>query len=173
MQVSSGQKATYAVMRSSRGDIIDVNPSAQSQEIAALAGHKASKAIVSARQTDKKIAHSLALLMGSSSSRAIANLVDLGFGGIYVLSDSGQEASSLVTHIVASDNTQNVIETGKGTYLRFIVEDIAAQGINQTSEKYYSHTVSRYIWLVLLALILIIYCVVAFPRRSRYSLEQA
>lgn len=173
VQVSSGQKATYAVMRSSRGDIIDVNPSAQSQEIAALAGHKASKAIVSARQTDKKIAHSLALLMGSSSSRAIANLVDLGFGGIYVLSDSGQEASSLVTHIVASDNTQNVVETGKGTYLRFIVEDIAAQGINQTSEKYYSHTVSRYIWLVLLALILIIYCVVAFPRRSRYSLEQA
>lgn len=173
IDASVAQDLTYHSMATSRGDILDINPSIQAQSVSYRLGQKVSPSVQAAEDTGRKISSALSLLIAGASSSAVDQLSSLGFGGIYVVHTAEDGSAQLISHLIASNGTESVVSTAQGTYIRFSVDDTNTHGISLSRETMYSRSPWRYAWIAVMAVTLIIYCIVAFPRRNRYSQEQA
>ena len=173
VDASVAQDLTYHSMATSRGDILDINPSIQAQSVSYRLGQKVSPSVQAAEDTGRKISSALSLLIAGASSSAVDQLSSLGFGGIYIVHTAEDGSAQLISHLIASNGTESVVSTAQGTYIRFSVDDTNTHGISLSQETRYSRSPWRYAWIAVMAVTLIIYCIVAFPRRNRYSQEQA
>ncbi|MFR1606096.1 MAG: hypothetical protein ACLSUZ_07625, partial [Bifidobacterium pseudocatenulatum] len=125
VRADSAGSISYNVMRTRRGDLIDSSP-AQRVEVAFGRSDDANKAI----------AKDCAQLLSNADSDAVADLSELGFGGIYVVRSGEDKAQKEITdqlssNISASDGTQNVVSTDAGTYYRLTIQDTAKQHIDR------------------------------------------
>lgn len=158
----------YGSMRTSRGDLIDVSPAARAQ---AVGGGQDPAA--------ERLSSSSASLMASADSAAIQAISQLGYGGIYVPSDSSESAGGaatpnedLVSNITASDGTQQVVSNAQGTYFRLTLDPSDKHGIDISPYRAVSDSPWRRAWLWVLGLVLAGYCLVALPHRRSSGQEQ-
>lgn len=186
LQAQSAHKLAIAVMRTSRGDAIDESPALRVKQI--MFGEPV---------TDKVVSRAAAQLLSHADNGAIAALKQLGIGGIYIVNGStklptnsvntmsiqqllrpvaqpasmvNKEATDrLIAHVNASEGTQLVVSLPQGTYCRFDgMPD--AKSLASTSSYYRSRPLSwRIPWVFSLAMVLLIYCLVAVPRFGRYA----
>jgi GT2 family glycosyltransferase len=158
---------SYAVMRTSRGDLID---SSAAQRVRLLNGEH--------DQVDRTLAKVCATLLSNPDEQAIATISELGFGGIYVVSD-GQSAAAatpyeqLSANIAASNGTQSLVTTDAGSYYRLTLNNTAVQNVDTSWQQRTQNSIWRYAWLICLAVSVVLYCLVALPRRRpTYGLEE-
>ncbi|WP_082440333.1 glycosyltransferase family 2 protein [Bifidobacterium aesculapii] len=155
LDADSVASVSYAVMDTSRGDLIDSSPAWRARQVA---GQKDS--------ADIEIGALAARLLSNSDDEAVARLVALGFGGVFVV--GGQSGSDqLATNITASDGTQAVVASADGTYYRLTAAEGRGVGVDTTHERAMSHSPWRYAWLVSLGVMSLLYVLVALPRRRR------
>lgn len=157
----------YAVMRTSRGDLIDSSPV---QRARLLSGkHDA---------VDEQLAQSCASLLSNPDEEAIAAISALGFGGIYVVPETGDSLNDmpyeqLSANIAASNGTQSLVSTDSGSYYRLTLRSSASQQVDASWQQRAQHSVWRHAWLICLGVITALYCLVAMPRRRpSYGLEE-
>lgn len=141
VRADSAGSISYNVMRTRRGDLIDSSP-AQRVEVAFGRSDDANKAI----------AKDCAQLLSNADSDAVADLSELGFGGIYVVRSGEDKAQKEITdqlssNISASDGTQNVVSTDAGTYYRLTIQDTAKQHIDRKGYRQAESSVWRQAWL--------------------------
>ena len=152
----------YAVMRTSRGDLIDSSPA---QRVRLLNGER--------DQVDQTLAKACATLLSNPDEQAIADISALGFGGIYVVADSASGASAtpyeqLSANIAASNGTQSLVSTDAGSYYRITLRNSDTQNVDTSWQQRTQNSGWRYAWLTCLGVIMVLYCLVALPRR-RYA----
>lgn len=167
VRADSAGSISYNVMRTRRGDLIDSSP-AQRVEVAFGRSDDANKAI----------AKDCAQLLSNADSDAVADLSELGFGGIYVVRSGEDKAQKEITdqlssNISASDGTQNVVSTDAGTYYRLTIQDTAKQHIDRKGYRQAESSVWRQAWLWCMGIVLAAYCLVALPRMRRHGQEEA
>ena len=167
VRADSAGSISYNVMRTRRGDLIDSSP-AQRVEVAFGRSDDANKAI----------AKDCAQLLSNADSGAVADLSELGFGGIYVVRSGEDKAQKEITdqlssNISASDGTQNVVSTDAGTYYRLTIQDTAKQHIDRKGYRQAESSVWRQAWLWCMGIVLAAYCLVALPRMRRHGQEEA
>lgn len=157
----------YAVMRTSRGDLIDSSPV---QRARLLSGkHDA---------VDEQLAQACASLLSNPDEEAIAAISALGFGGIYVVPETGDFLNDmpyeqLSANIAASNGTQSLVSTDSGSYYRLTLRSSASQQVDTSWQQRAQHSVWRHAWLICLGVITALYCLVAMPRRRpSYGLEE-
>ena len=157
----------YAVMRTSRGDLIDSSPV---QRARLLSGkHDA---------VDEQLAQACASLLSNPDEEAIAAISALGFGGIYVVPETGDSSNDmpyeqLSANIAASNGTQSLVFTDSGSYYRLTLRSSASQQVDTSWQQRAQHSVWRHAWLICLGVITALYCLVAMPRRRpSYGLEE-
>lgn len=173
VDASNPGEISYASMRTSRGDVIDLNPSAQARLVSSwLTGDSAARRGGVGAQ-DESIATALSRLAGEADSSAVASLSALGFGGIYLVKTNQGETAELISHLVSSDGTESVVSNEQGTYIRFAVDDTNTHGISLSGQTRAESSFWRKVWLWSMGIVGALYLLVAFPRRHRYSQEQA
>lgn len=161
----SGNHVEYAVMRTGAGDLIDNSVAQRAQRVSGV--HD---------ESDDLLASATARLMANADSQAIADIASLGFGGIYVTArNAGSEEASerLAANITASDGVQSVVSNAEGTYFRFTLIDPLHQGIDTTHQREIQSGVWRTAWLWCMGIVIVLYCVVAWPRMHRYDWEES
>ena len=167
LRADSSGSISYNVMRTGRGDLIDSSPA---QRVEVISGR-----VDGASRT---IAQDCAQLLANADSDAIAEIGELGFGGIYVVKQHGNKAQreaadQLNSNIGASDGTQNVVSSDHGTYYRLTVRDLSKQHIDRKGLDTAGSNVWRRAWLWCMSLVLVAYCLVALPRIRRQGQEEA
>lgn len=161
----TGNHVEYAVMRTGLGDVIDSSVGQRAQQVSGIVN-----------EADEILASASARLLSDADSQAIADIAALGFGGIYVSFGEGDEEQSsirLSANITASDGVQSVVSNEDGTYFRFTLIDPLHQGIDATHQHEIQSSVWRTAWLWCMGIVLILYCIVAWPRAHRYDWEEA
>ncbi|MFT8593292.1 MAG: glycosyltransferase family 2 protein [Bifidobacterium sp.] len=168
----SDSRIDYSVMRTGNGDIIDSSPAA-----------RITQSFGTADSTTETIGQAGAELLSNSADDAIAELTGLGIGGIYVpftanvnnlgtgsASSSSENATdTLISNITASAGVQSVVSNSDGTYFRLTGLDAYQGGISTKGERSALQNPFRHMWLWCLAICLIVYFLVALPRRTRSS----
>ncbi|MFT8704041.1 glycosyltransferase family 2 protein [Bifidobacterium aquikefiricola] len=168
----SSNRVDYSLMRTGNGDIIDSSPAAR---VSQYLGRESTASAA--------IGQACAELLSNSADDAIASLTNLGIGAIYVpytgmvnnlsatnASVSSESATdSLISNITASAGVQPVVSNGNGTYFRLIGLDAYKGGISTVGEREALNNPFRMLWLWCLAICLVVYCLVALPRRTRSS----
>jgi GT2 family glycosyltransferase len=170
LQAQSENHVNFSVMRTAKGDLIDNDPAAWA---ATASGYR--------DPASQTLAAASARLLSNADADAVTSLEKLGFGGIFVVADSGGDGSNssgtssetLVSNITASDGTQSVVSNVNGTYFRLTSNDTADQGIDLVGERNAAVNPWRYAWLCCFAFISITYCLVAVPRAQRTRREQS
>ncbi|PJM79149.1 glycosyltransferase family 2 protein [Bifidobacterium scaligerum] len=158
----------YSIMRTSRGELIDSSPV---QRVRALDGKP--------DEIDQQLAQVCATLLSNPNEQAIATISELGFGGIYVVPDSRSADSSpyeqLKANIAATEGTQSLVSTDTGSYYRLTLRSYSEQNVDTSWQQRAQQSAWRYAWLACLAVIVVLYCLVAVPRRrlTRGLEEQA
>lgn len=152
-------RVNYTVMRTSRGDLIDSSPV---ERVRLLDGKH--------DDVDQVLAKACATLLSNPDEQAIADISALGFGGIYVVADTQSDADTvpyeqLSTNIAASDGTQSLVSTDAGSYYRLTLQNADAQNVDTSWQQRTQQSAWRYAWLICLSVILVLYCLVAVPRR--------
>lgn len=71
----------------------------------------------------------------------------------------------LSTNIAASDGTQSLVSTDAGSYYRLTLQNADAQNVDTSWQQRTQQSAWRYAWLICLSVILVLYCLVAVPRR--------
>ncbi len=165
VQAESSTMMDFTVMRTARGELIDNSP-------------LVSAFVASGRQeqSTETMASALASLLSNSDAEAVQTLSDLGFGGIYVVADESESTvdsayDDLVSHITASEGTQNVVSGSSGTYFRLTLNDTTTQGVDVASETAMCSNGWRLAWLWCLGLIVAVYCLVALPSARKREQE--
>ncbi|MDD6461622.1 MAG: glycosyltransferase family 2 protein [Bifidobacteriaceae bacterium] len=148
----SGAGVQFAVMRTSRGDLID-----QSAASAALVGSHGMNV------TDQRISSDLVQLLVGTNPTASADLESLGFGGVYVLDSDQTAGATLVSNLLSSGNTQQVIDKDSYIYLRFTTYPTDQQGIDISGETEALASPRRTAWAIGSAAVFVFYCLVAIP----------
>lgn len=168
LEATGADTIEYAVMRTGSGDLIDSSPAQRARE--AVEGFADG-----ADQT--KIARAGAQLLAQNDDDAIVQLSDLGFGGIYVVTDghdaSGRASAQLLANITSCSGVQSVVSNAKGTYYRFTLNPPAEQHIDDAGIVEQSHNPWRIAWLWCLGIIVFLYCIVAIPRTHASNEEEA
>lgn len=166
VRAQSSVAVDVTVMRTARGELIDA--SAASGMLAASGQHDEASA---------SIAQAVSRLLSNSDSQAIAQLSDLGIGGIFVATDAGagDDASydALVSNITASEGVQNVVAGTSGTYFRIALRDVASQGIDMAPQTQAQGNPWRRGWLWSFGALVVLYCLVALPSTRFREQEQA
>lgn len=108
----------------------------------------------------------VATLLITSDEQAIATIAQTGIGGIYIPQPSDGANSSLVAHIIATSGTSVVVDNSQGVFIR-LSQVPADSGVDL--HRYTSLAVGAWqqIWLWSLAITMLVYCIVAFPRIHR------
>ncbi|WEV42512.1 glycosyltransferase family 2 protein [Bifidobacterium sp. ESL0682] len=155
----------FSVMRSRRGDLVDVSPAWKAKEVSG--GSDVSVDL---------LANDSAMLLANGNDDAIDSITKLGFGGIYVSADKSvtdKDATlRLISNINASSGVQSVVNSPSGTYYRLTKVEEDKQGISVTGQSAAQHDAWRKVWLWCLAVVMLIYVLVAIPRARRYGQEQ-
>lgn len=165
LSAQSDSHVAYAVMRTSKGDLIDNSSGQRAQQMSGI--HD---------ESDEMLASASARLLADADSQAIADITSLGFGGMYVstrTSASTRAAERLIANITASDGVQSVVSNDDGTYFRFTLIDPLSQGVDESRQHNVQSSGWRVAWLWCMGLVIVLYCVVACPRRHRYDWEEA
>ena len=149
---------SYAVMRTSRGDLIDSSPA-----------WRARKAAGQSDAADLHIGELSARLLSNADDEAVAELASMGFGGVFVLAD-GAGSDRLATNVTASDGTQAVVTGTDGTYYRLTAASGA--GVDAAGHDAMASSPWRAAWLVVLAVVTVLYALVAAPRRHRQERQE-
>lgn len=158
----------YAVMRTSRGDLIDSSPAQRARLV--NGEHD---------DIDSALAQACATLLSNPDEQAIATISGLGFGGIYVVSDGESAATAtpyeqLNANIAASDGTQALVSTDDGVYYRLTLRSAESQNVDTSWQRRTQSSGWRVAWLACLSVVLALYCLVALPRRRLVNgLEEA
>ncbi|WP_165777287.1 glycosyltransferase [Bifidobacterium primatium] len=160
LRADSSTEVSFSSMRTARGDLIDYSPSVSAAHVS-----------TGWDRTSQTIAASSATLLQHNDDDAIAKIVDLGFGGIYIPYAPDSASRSLVSNILASDGTQSVVSNESGTYIRLTVDDTTTQGIDESGEAQALHSPWRWAWLWCMGIVTILYIVVAFPRIRRNGVK--
>ena len=129
----------YTVMRTSRGDLIDSSPV---ERVRLLDGKH--------DDVDQVLAKACATLLSNPDEQAIADTVPY---------------EQLSTNIAASDGTQSLVSTDAGSYYRLTLQNADAQNVDTSWQQRTQQSAWRYAWLICLSVILVLYCLVAVPRR--------
>lgn len=157
LQAESTNQVSFTVMRTQHGDLIDSSPAQRAQYVT---GHN--------DDASETIATAAARLLANPDADAIAQINDLGFGGIYVsVASQGEDldaTTQLMSNITASDGTQSVVSNDEGTYYRLTISGVNQQGIDTTRQKQMQSSRWRYAWLWCMGIVMCMYCLVALPR---------
>ncbi|MCI1635890.1 glycosyltransferase family 2 protein [Bifidobacterium sp.] len=164
LEAQSENHVNFSVMRTAKGDLVDNNPAVWAM---LASGYK--------DQATQTLATASAHLLSNADADSITALEKLGFGGIFVVADNTDTASSsdrtasesLVSNITASDGTQAVVSTVNGTYFRLTSDDTADQQIGLSGEQQAAANPWRYAWMWCFGIISVTYCLVALPRIQR------
>lgn len=166
LQAVSGNHIDFSVMRTRRGDLVDVSPA-----------WKASVASGGSDLSVDLIAKASSELLSNGNDDAINSIAKLGFGGIYVSADqsaSDKDATlRLISNINSSDGAQSLVNASNGTYYRLTKVDENKQGVPMKGLNTARHSAWRRAWLWCLGIVMVIYILMAFPRTRRYGREQA
>ncbi|BDR54461.1 membrane protein [Bombiscardovia apis] len=155
----SEQQVGYSVMRTGRGDIVDVSAASQALRLGGRTD-----------QAEHNLSTAAADLMARPSADAIESISKLGFGGIFVptIQERAHVGTSptdvLTSNLTASDGTQQVVSGTSGTYFRLTLVDADRQGVEVSGEQAASSLWWRSIWLWSVGLLVLAYCLVALPR---------
>lgn len=163
---SSSNTVEYAVMRTSRGDLIDVSP-AERVRFAFDA---------ETNPENDRIALLGGRLLANADSDAIDELASLGFGGIYVVEGSAASAKAsdqLISNITSSSGAKSVVSNDSGEYFRVSSDDGADARIDTSWQMATQSSPWRVAWLWCLGIIVALYLVAALPRRHRTIREEA
>lgn len=167
LRAQSDGKVDYTLMRSRRGDLADVSTALEAQRVSG----------VPSSSFDETLASDGARLLANSDSEAVKEIGDLGIGGIYVVNDKSKAAkdasTALISNVNASDGVQAVVDGDDGTYYQLENVDLDKQGVPAAGERHARTSPWRYAWLWCLALVCVVYCLVAIPRMRRYGREEA
>ncbi|MCH4209164.1 glycosyltransferase family 2 protein [Bifidobacterium sp.] len=160
LYVDAAGSVSYNVLRTGRGDLVDSSPAQRAQEVSGKDDpHDATLAEMSAR------------LLVDTDAGAIAELGQLGFGGIYVSTGSSAHqrdlSQTLISNITASDGVQPVVSNDAGAYYRFTALGPDSRGIDTARQQAIQHGAWRHAWLWSAAVLLGLYCLVAVPRAGR------
>lgn len=151
----SNRTVDYSVLTSAHGDIISSSAAVDASSVFPASW-------------DKQQAHveeAIAQLQENSHDDAIAALSDAGFGGIYVVYNGADSAfSSFVSHASASNNTETVVNTNQGAYIRISIRASQEQGVNMKGFDAASTSVMRYVWLAAMVLVGLVYLILGLPR---------
>ena len=158
LQADSHTNVSYAVMRTSVGDLIDSSPA-----------WRASVASGQQDDTEQQIGQLAARLLSNTDNEAITSLVQLGFVGVFVV--QGGSADQLSTNVAACDGTQSVVTNATGTYYRLNTSQSSDVAVNTERQRAAQSSVWRVTWLVALAAVCLLYVLVAFPRGRREELR--
>lgn len=167
LRASGNGTIEYSVMRTGRGDLIDSSPA-----------YRVSAAYGLQHDTDdEQLARLSAHLLANSDDDAIATLSDLGFGGIYVVTGASGDISAraseqLLANVTASQGTQSVVSSTDGTYFRLTLNATPSQHIDASAQHLVQHSPWRSAWLWCLGIIVVLYCLVAIPRRHTAAKEE-
>ncbi|WP_427876694.1 glycosyltransferase family 2 protein [Gardnerella sp. 2492-Sm] len=159
LQVHGDSKVSMSVMRTVRGDSVDVSPALRVRT-----------AIYGESSSFKTLSRSAAKLMSHADNGAIDSLKQLGIGGIYVVNSSSMsnnlrnDTNRLIANINASESTQLVVNSSNGAYCRFDGMP-SKSSLSKTSPFFKARLlVWRTPWAVISALVILLYCIVAVPR---------
>lgn len=159
LSVPSANHVTYTMMRTARGDLIDISPAWQVEQ---ALGHRL--------DSDDAVAKAAARLLAAADDDAVASLDKLGVGGIYVVRDDQGDVDAtdqLMAHITASDGTQLVTGARQGSYYRITLREVNRQGIATGKQQRAQQEPGRSLWLWTSGVVVSLYCVVAVPRPRR------
>ena len=158
LHADSHTDVSYAVMRTSAGDLIDSSPA-----------WRASVASGQHDDTEQQIGQLAARLLSNTDNEAVTSLVQLGFIGVFVV--QGGSADQLSTNVAACDNTQSVVTNTTGTYYRLNASQGSDVAVNIERQRAAQSSVWRVTWLVVLAAVCLLYVLVAVPRGRREELR--
>ncbi|MEF2737368.1 MAG: glycosyl transferase family 2, partial [Bifidobacterium choerinum] len=166
LAATNADTVAYTAMRTGRGDLID---SSAAWRVSCAFGHEE-------HTDDEQLAHIAARLLANSDNDAIRQLSDLGFGGIYVVTDEGRDLSArageqLQANVTASQGTQEVVSNAQGTYYRLTLDATAGQHIDTDAQLRMETSPWRTAWLWCLAILVAIYGIIAIPRSHGISKE--
>ncbi|MFR0568296.1 glycosyltransferase family 2 protein [Bifidobacterium apri] len=159
LKAQTDNSVDYSVLRTSKGDLIDASPALRAQFVSGE--HDA------AYQT---IAQASAALLSGSDDDAIAAIGQLGFGGIYVVSNTSNNAArtatgNLIANITACDGVQTVVSADSGTYYRVAgATETTTQHVDTSAQHRLQTRGWRYVWLWSMGVVIAAYCLVALPR---------
>lgn len=163
----SNTTVNYSVMRTGRGDLIDSSPV---QRVRIATGHEVDP-------QNENIARIAGKLLGNADTDAIMDLTNMGFGGIYVVRDtsgtSTRATDQLVSNITSSDGTQAVVDNDQGVYLRLTGFAGTDQTIDTAWQRRTQDSAWRIAWLWCLGTVVVLYIIVAMPRRTREDGKEA
>lgn len=166
LQATDDDSIDFSVMRSRRGDLVDVSPA-----------WEASVASGASDLSVDLIEKASAELLSNGNDDAVDSIAKLGFGGIYVSADKSSTDKDatlrLISNINSSDGAQSMVTSSSGTYYRLTKVDEGRQGVSTQAQDVAQHSAWRHTWLWCLAIVTIVYVLVAIPRARRYGQEQA
>lgn len=187
MRAQSNHELSIAVMRTSRGDVIDESPALRVKQI-----------MFGQSNSSKALYRAASQLLSHADNGAIDTLKQLGIGGIYIVNDSVKQQEQtekvmsieqllhqtaptvnavnkevtdrLIAHVNASEGTQLVVSSPHGTYCRFDgMPD--SKSLTKTSPYYHSRPLQwRIPWIVCSVAVLLLYCLVAVPRFGSHTI---
>ncbi|NEG55700.1 glycosyltransferase family 2 protein [Bifidobacterium platyrrhinorum] len=160
LDADSRTGVSYAVMDTSRGDLVDSSPAWRARQVAGQGD-----------ATDARIGELASRLLSNDDDEAIAELVKLGFGGIYVVS-GGAGDDQLATNVTASDGTQSVVSSSDGTYYRLTAAEGKGVGVDTSHARAMQTSPWRVAWLASLGVMSLLYVLVAVPRRHRTERQE-
>lgn len=163
---SSSTQIRYTTLRSGRGDLLDSSPAVRAREASSGTANR-----------DAILASAGSRLMGSADTQAISDISALGYGGIFVVRDDTDSAASqaveqLISNITASEGVQSVVSNADGVYYRLTRNDNASQRVDDHGLDEQRNNPYRLAWLWCLGIIVLLYCIVAFPRSTRRIIEE-
>ncbi|OZG50022.1 hypothetical protein [Bombiscardovia coagulans] len=160
VRAHNDRQISYTMMRTERGDIVDVSASAQALKLGGRPD-----------QAEQELSAAVAALMASPNSSAIETMGRLGIGGIFIPSNEEETGHGtklptdvLSSNITASDGTQQVVSGPTGTYFRLTTVDASKQGLDLAGQHAAAGLWWRVVWLWSLWLTLLAYALVALPR---------
>ncbi|MCI1673786.1 MAG: glycosyltransferase family 2 protein [Bifidobacterium tibiigranuli] len=166
LRVDSAAGVSYGVLRTGRGDLLDSSAAQRAQVVSGVSN-----------ADDATLSEASARLLTDMDNDAVASIVRLGFGGIYVATGGSTVQSrlseALITHITASDGVQSVVSNASGTYYRLTALGPQAPGIDMTRQQAIEGSVWRRAWLWSAGLLLVLYGLVAMPRPGRRFREES
>lgn len=162
----SSTQVSYTTLRSGRGDLLDSSPAVRARQASGGTGGR-----------DAILASAGSRLMGAADAQAIADISALGYGGIFVVRDNADAAASqaveqLISNITASEGTQSVVSNTAGVYYRLTLNDSASQRVDERGLDEQRRNPYRRAWLWCLGVVVLLYCIVAFPRSTRRIIEE-
>ncbi|MDD6373577.1 MAG: glycosyltransferase family 2 protein [Bifidobacteriaceae bacterium] len=152
VRVNSGTDVSFSVMRTSRGDLVDSSPSVRATQVQS-----------GMDPTDQRISSDLVALLLSADSESSFDLESMGFGGVYVVNSEEPDATTFVSNLLASQNTQSVVDKDGSSYIRFTGMATDDHSIDTSAQNAAMNSVRRKAWLVCLVAVMVVYCLVAIP----------